>query len=204
MGVDEVGRGCIAGPVVAAAVQFPFDYHKPIDSYPEPLLHINDSKRLQPSSRLKLAQWIWQNAHVQVGWSSIEEIDRLNILQASMLAMRRALYPFLGLKTVVLVDGIFHPFEKKFFSHGSVTHSFELVPIIKGDQKSVSIAAASIVAKVFRDQWMEEFDQFLPDYGFKKHKGYSTSHHKTQLKKFGASVLHRKSFEPVEHALCIL
>jgi ribonuclease HII len=174
-GVDEAGRGPLAGPVVAAAVIF------------EPEIFIdgvNDSKKLTERKREEMFHRIYEQAcAVGIGIVSHEVIDRINILQASFLAMNKALQ---GLKITpqqLLVDG-------KFFRH-------ELYPvenIIKGDALSHSIAAASIVAKVTRDSLMKELHEQYPHYGFAKHKGYGTKAHLEAIRTFGYSPVHRRSF----------
>ncbi|HCM38788.1 MAG: ribonuclease HII [Bdellovibrionales bacterium GWC1_52_8] len=198
-GVDEVGRGCLAGPVVAAAVLLP----EIVDVSVCPWLEkVTDSKMLSPEDRERLAPLItgWA-ASSAVGYATVEEIDRINIFHASHLAMQRAIE---GLKIApahVLVDGKFKP---KFF-HGEAVAGArtlcESTAIIKGDLLCLSIAAASIVAKVWRDQRMAELDTAYPGYDFGTHKGYSTPAHSAALKKLGACEIHRKSFAPVAATL---
>lgn len=177
-GVDEVGRGCLAGPVVAAAVVLPRDLRIP---------GIADSKALTADQRDRLYELITATA---VTWAvasvDAEEIDRINILRASLLAMRRAVAALTPLPGFVLVDGHL------------------LVPdlpmpqraVIGGDRKSTAIAAASIVAKVSRDRWMREAHARDPRYGFDQHKGYGTPDHLRAVSEFGYSELHRRSFRP--------
>ena len=158
-GIDEVGRGPLAGPVVACAVILPKDCD---------ILWLNDSKKLTAKKREELYDVILEGAvSVGIGMASPERIDEINILQATYEAMRQAV------------------------SRLSVQPQ---VPIIKGDAKSVSIAAASIVAKVTRDRMMEEYDKVLPEYGFASNKGYGSAAHIEALKKYGPSPIHRKTF----------
>jgi ribonuclease HII len=174
-GIDEVGRGPLAGPVVAGAVILPRDCE---------ILYINDSKKLSEKRREELYLEIKEKALAySVGVIGPEIIDDINILQATYEAMRLAVDK-LGLKPEVLLnDAVTIP-----------GLTMEQVPIIKGDAKSVSIAAASIMAKVTRDHMMEEYDTLFPQYGFAKHKGYGTSAHISALKEFGPCPIHRRSF----------
>lgn len=175
-GVDEVGRGCLAGPVVAAAVVLPPDLRVP---------GITDSKALTADQRDALfddivrASLAWHVAFVEAA-----DIDRLNILRASLLAMRRAVEALVPLPGFVLVDG-----------HMVIP---ELLmpqrPVIGGDRRSTAIAAASILAKVTRDRWMAEAHLRDPRYGFDNHKGYATPEHLRAVAEFGYSALHRRSF----------
>ena len=192
-GIDEVGRGPLAGPVVAAAVILPRGY-----AHSE----IRDSKLLTAKQREKLALLIKENATCWgLGVVEVEEIDRLNILQASLLAMVKALAALESKADCVLIDGnqtIPLPlFRVGRFLRGRTLHQ---KTIIKGDQCCLSIAAASIVAKVARDEMMVELDKRYPDYGFAAHKGYSCVAHFEALKRFGASPVHRQSFKPVRDA----
>ncbi len=180
IGVDEVGRGCLAGPVFAAAVIL--SGHK---NYP-------DSKALTPEKREVLAGEIMADHCYGVGQASVQEIDKYNILQASFLSMERALLnlpTFKGktlLKGHVLVDG---PFPLPHLPKG-----LKQTPCIKGDKNFAPIGAASIVAKVLRDQWMKKKDKLFPHYGFASHKGYSTARHRLILAQKGPCPLHRKTF----------
>ena len=177
-GVDEVGRGCLAGPVVAAAVVFPRDVLIP---------GLDDSKKLRPEKREELLGEIRRLA-VAVGMGQVEaeDIDRLNILQASLQAMRLALTD-LGLAPgQVLVDGRVKP--------GS---GFPETAVVDGDARSLSIAAASVVAKVHRDRLMVEWARCYPHYGFARHKGYGSEEHLRALQEHGPCPLHRRSFGPV-------
>ncbi len=184
-GADEVGRGCLAGPVVGAAVILPpkIDFEKD-----EWLKDIHDSKLVRPVVREKLAPLIrsWALASA-VGVASVEEIDRLNIFQASQLAVMRAIQKLKVKPQHVLMDGKHLP--KQLRIPGTA--------IVKGDQKCLSIAAASIIAKVWRDQHMLELDEQYPGYGLAKHKGYPTTVHTQALKKQGVTEIHRRSFGTV-------
>jgi len=186
-GVDEAGRGCLAGPVVASAVVLP---QETVFSQNLPFLsEINDSKKLSAKKRDSLYRQMISCDDIQIGIGVVPEgvIDRINIHQASFLAMRKALGNLPEIPELILVDGV--------FSIPEVTVS--QIAIIGGDGVSVSIAAASIVAKVVRDSIMLEYDKKYPQYGFKEHKGYGTRVHNEQLKIYGPSQIHRRSYEPV-------
>jgi len=178
-GVDEVGRGPLAGPVVAAAVILP--EHINIDG-------INDSKKLSPARREELFQEILRLAEVGIGYVCPDEIDTVNILNASLNAMERALRMLTPPPDIVLVDG---PYKIRLdcYQRG----------IVGGDSKSLSIAAASIVAKVFRDRLMSFYHRIYPAYGFDRHKGYPTKYHLEAIAKFGPSPIHRRSFKQVSN-----
>lgn len=174
-GIDEVGRGPFAGPVVAGAVILPKDCD---------ILYINDSKKLSEKKREELYGEIMEKAiAVQVGYASPARIDEINILQATYEAMREAVSKLTITPQVLLNDAVTIP---------GIT--IPQVPIIKGDAKSVSIAAASIVAKVTRDRLMREYDKIMPEYGFASNKGYGSKEHIEALRKYGATPIHRKSF----------
>lgn len=174
-GVDEVGRGCLAGPVVAAAVVFD------LKCVPDGL---DDSKRLSPAQRERLDVIIRQCAVAWgIGIGSVEEIDSLNILQASRLAMLRAVEAITPCPDCLLLDG-----------NGRIDWSGTQHPIVKGDQLSVSIAAASILAKVYRDAMMREMDALYPGYGFAEHKGYGSPSHRRSLQSLGLTPIHRRTF----------
>lgn len=176
-GVDEVGRGPLAGPVVAAAAVLP----------PGMLpVEINDSKLLNDTQRREALSAIVAVADVGIGVVSAEEIDRINIHRASLLAMKFAIEDLNREPDLVLVDGQ-HP----------VRLPIPERVIVKGDRLCMSIAAASIVAKVTRDQIMLEFDKRYPQYKFARHKGYATSEHLALIREFGVSPIHRRSFAPV-------
>lgn len=175
-GIDEAGRGPLAGPVVASAVivkQFEFTER------------IDDSKKLTANKREKAFLEIIKYCSVGIGLSSVEEIDRLNILNATLLAMKRAVLDLDEVPDFLLIDGNMEvqlPHAKKM--------------IVRGDSQSFSIACASIVAKVYRDKLMKEEDKKFPVYGFEKHKGYGTKFHFDAIRKHGLSSIHRRSFGP--------
>ena len=178
IGVDEVGRGCIAGPVVAAAVVMP--------SLPDYVFR--DSKTLSHCVRLHDYKLIKKCAFsVKVGYASPQEIDALNILKATQLAMKRAIEKVNWRDSLVLIDGCHLPDVK----------GYRMRAIIKGDQKYTQISAASIVAKVVRDYIMTRISRVYPNYLFEKHKGYPTREHLVALKRYGALSIHRQSFRPV-------
>lgn len=174
-GIDEVGRGPLAGPVVAGAVILPKDCD---------ILYLNDSKKLSAKMRDKLYDEIMEKAvAVGIGYASEKRIDEINILNATYEAMREAIEkcgikPDILLNDAVTIPGV----------------SVKQVPIIKGDAKSASIAAASIVAKVTRDRLMEEMDEKYPGYGFASNKGYGSAEHIAALKKIGPCEIHRRTF----------
>ena len=185
-GVDEAGRGPLAGPVVAAAVILPENH-----SLPE---GVNDSKKLSAVQRARLFTEIKNNKHIRWAFGVVDsqKIDEINILQATYLAMKKAV---LGLGKDVdycLVDGL--PVQGLPVKHKA---------IVKGDSRSYSIAAASIIAKETRDKMMLEYSEKYPEYGFEKHKGYGTRAHNEALLKYGPCPIHRFSFEPVRKAKAI-
>lgn len=174
-GIDEVGRGPLAGPVVACAVILPHDHH---------ILYLNDSKKLTAHKREELYDVILREAvAVGIGMAGPARIDEINILQATYEAMRQAVSKLKIMPQLLLNDAVTIP---------EIT--IPQVPIIKGDAKSASIAAASIVAKVTRDRLMEEYDKTMPEYGFASNKGYGSAEHIAALKKYGPSPIHRASF----------
>lgn len=174
-GIDEVGRGPLAGPVVASAVILPKDCR---------ILYVNDSKQLSAKKREELYDEIMEKAvAVGIGMASPQRIDEINILQATYEAMREAIKKLNVVPDLLLNDAVTIP---------EVT--IKQVPIIKGDAKSISIAAASIIAKVTRDRLMEEYEEVLPGYGFARNKGYGSAEHIAALKKIGATPIHRQSF----------
>ncbi|MDR0953662.1 MAG: ribonuclease HII [Elusimicrobiota bacterium] len=183
IGIDEAGRGPLAGPVVAAACFIPpFLYNN------ETLAQINDSKKLTPKKRQKLYEELKNLPIIYgVGFASSQEIDKINILQATFLAMRRALAKFKGQNILALVDG----------NHKIPSLSCPQEAIIGGDAKSLSIAAASVIAKVSRDNFMQTLHQQYPLYGFSGHKGYGAKTHIDAIKEHGPCPQHRKSFEPI-------
>lgn len=176
-GIDEAGRGPLAGPVVAGAVILPEGCR---------ILYLNDSKKLSEKRREELFSEIKEKA---VSWAigvvSPEEIDEINILKATYKAMRQAFEKLSPVPQVLLNDAVTIP---------GLSPALVQVPIIKGDAKSVSIAAASILAKVTRDHMMAEYDKLYPEYGFAKHKGYGTAAHIAAVREHGPCPIHRRSF----------
>ncbi|QDK37887.1 ribonuclease HII [Bdellovibrio sp. NC01] len=183
IGVDEVGRGCLAGPVYAAAVIFKSD---------ELADQVTDSKLISEERREELAELICKHHHVGIGHATVEEIDELNILQASLLAMKRAIEALKVSTGHVLVDG-----NQKIPN----LVGFEQSTLIQGDLRAAPISAASIVAKVTRDRLMKELGAQYPAYGFELHKGYSTPVHKNSIVEHGPCIWHRKSFAGVKEYL---
>ena len=182
VGVDEVGRGPLAGPVTAAAVRLNNNF----------LSHeLNDSKKLSKKNREKIFREIITHSQFAISFSSVEEIDRYNILQASLLAMKRAVESLNIPSATILVDGKF-TFDK---------NNKNIKTFISGDQVYPSIAAASIVAKVIRDRYMELIGKKFEVYDWGKNSGYGTKNHLLALNKFGATPFHRKSFSPVHKIL---
>jgi len=178
-GTDEVGRGCLAGPVVAACVV--------LDDDPT-LVGVNDSKQVDAGDRVSACRLILQRARaVSVGVVEASTIDRINILRASKLAMEHAVHDLSVRPDVLLLDAV--TLEQL---------DMPQIPLIGGDRRSLSIAAASIVAKVYRDLLMESYHACYPVYDFKHNRGYATEGHQAALKTYGPSPIHRKSFEGVE------
>lgn len=179
VGVDEAGRGPLAGPVVAASVILPHDFT---------LLGLTDSKQLSEKERLAYADYIKEYAidfHIEIVEHT--RIDEINILNATKQAMRDSLLNLSEKPKKALIDAV------------SLTDlPFEVISIIKGDEKSLAIAAASVLAKVSRDKLMKDYDELYPVYGFKQHKGYGTQAHLNAIEKYGVSPLHRQSFGPVQ------
>ena len=174
-GIDEVGRGPLAGPVVACACILPKDCN---------ILYINDSKKLSKKKREELYDIIMKEAvAVGIGYNSPERIDEINILQATFEAMREAINKLSVTPDILLNDAVTIPGV-----------DIKQVPIIKGDAKSISIGAASIVAKVTRDRLMEDYDKLFPEYGFASNMGYGTAVHIKALKELGPCPIHRQSF----------
>lgn len=182
VGVDEVGRGPLAGPVVAAAVLF--------DPARLPV-GLADSKRLTATRREALAEVLLAEAEVGIGVASVEEIDEINILRASHLAMMRAVDALSAPPCHLLIDGNLVPRECK----------HPATPLVKGDALSVSIAAASIVAKSHRDRLMRDLAQHFPGYGWETNAGYPSKSHRLALQNLGVTPHHRKSFAPVHKIL---
>ena len=183
-GTDEVGRGPLAGPVVAAAVILPAGF---------PDERVVDSKKLTPSQRERLYGVIYRHA-VSVGIGIVDalEIDRINILQASLKAMAMAVNNLSPRPDYLLIDGIF-----------PIPAALPQEPIAKGDALSVSIAAASIVAKVTRDRLMGLYHLYYPDFGFARHKGYPTRDHRAAICRFGCCPIHRRTFRGVREHLTV-
>jgi len=178
-GTDEVGRGCLAGPVVAAAVV--------LDCEPT-LFGVNDSKLVDAEDRVAVLNLILRCARsVSIGVVESSTIDRINILRASKLAMQHAVEDLPVRPDVLLLDAV-------------LLEQLEMpqIPLIAGDRRSISIAAASIVAKVYRDLLMESYHELYPVYDFRHNRGYATEGHQAALKLYGPSPIHRKSFEGVE------
>ena len=185
-GTDEAGRGPLAGPVVAAAVQLPL--HWILEGLPRKLRGLNDSKQLDKDEREKFFKILTEDSSVCYAYSVIspEVIDMINILQASLRAMNESLAQLAPGPEHTLVDG----------PHIS-TIKHPQTPIIDGDARSYSIAAASVIAKVTRDRIMVEYHAQFPDYGFDEHKGYSTPRHLAALQRHGPCAIHRRSFAPI-------
>ena len=179
-GVDEAGRGPLAGEVYAAAVIL-----NPDDS----IDGLRDSKKLSPQRRSDLSIQIKRRSLAwSISFASVEEIDELNILNATLLAMKRAVEGLSVSPEIALVDGNRAPSLKE----------IEVFTIIKGDQKEACISAASIIAKVARDERLIALDHMYPNWGFKRHKGYGTKIHIEAIRRYGVTPLHRKSFEPIK------
>lgn len=178
-GIDEVGRGPLAGPVVAAAVILN-DEHE--------ILGLNDSKQLSAHKRGELVKEIKKNARaIGIGEATAEEIDQLNIYQATKVAMQRAIDQLQITPDCLLIDAMV------------LDNGLPQEKIIKGDARSVSIAAASIIAKVYRDEWMAEYGERYPAYGFAKNAGYGTREHLQAIEEQGILPIHRKTFAPIKN-----
>lgn len=176
-GCDEAGRGCLAGPVFAASVILPADFHHPL---------LNDSKQLSEKTRFELRPII-ENAAIAFSVATVSnlEIDQINILKASFKAIHLAVEQLAILPQLLLIDG------NRFSPYFGIPH----VCIVKGDSKYASIAAASILAKTYRDDFMAKAHVDFPDYGWAQNKGYPTLNHKKAIEKFGLSPLHRQTFK---------
>ena len=182
-GIDEVGRGPWAGPVTAAAVIL----------NPQAIPNgLDDSKKLSEAKRVELAKVIYETAQVGVGSASVEEIDTLNILQASFLAMRRAIAALPEPPDFALIDGNRMPPDMPCDGQA----------VVGGDARSASIAAASIIAKVDRDAYMSELARQFPAYGWETNRGYGTQKHQVSLLSHGPTLHHRRSFKPIHNILC--
>ena len=175
-GTDEAGRGCLSGPVVAAAVILPADFEHPF---------LNDSKQLSEKQRKELKPFIEENA-VAFGVCFVDEkeVDKINVLQASITGMQRAISELNPQPEFIIVDG------NKFKSYKEIPHE----TIVKGDAKYLSIAAASVLAKTYRDEFMEKIHQEFPMYNWKQNKGYPTKQHRNAIREFGITDYHRKTF----------
>jgi len=180
-GVDEVGRGCLAGPVVSAAVILKENIN---------LKLLKDSKKISFKKRIEIAEHIKLNSTYAIGLATVEEILNLNILQAALLSMKRAINKLSIKPELILIDGNFAPKGIKNFK-----------TIINGDEKIKSISAASIIAKVFRDQLMIKLSEKFHNYAWERNFGYGTKAHMEGLKKFGVTSHHRKSFKPIHKML---
>ncbi len=181
VGVDEVGRGCLAGPVISAAVIL----KNGID-----LKNIKDSKKISFSKRLKVADYIKKNSCYAIGAASVDEIFKLNILKASLLSMRRAIEKLSKKPDLILIDGTFAPEGLKNYK-----------TVINGDEKVKCISAASIVAKTYRDLLMIKLSEKFKNYAWERNFGYGTKDHINGLKKFGITSHHRKGFKPIHNIL---
>ena len=181
-GVDEVGRGCLAGPVFAAAVILNNDIN---------IKDIKDSKKIPFQKRILLSNYIKKNSTYAVGRASVEEINKINILNASLLSMKRALNKLKLRPSIAYIDGLFVPKNMK----------IKCEALIKGDEKIISIAAASIVAKATRDLFMINLGKKFPKYKWNKNFGYGTAEHLYGLKKYGVTRHHRKKFKPIHNIL---
>ncbi len=197
-GIDEAGRGPLAGPVVAAAISFAKAAVKTQDQKLKTILkEAKDSKKLTAKKREKLFKLLTKHPTIKwgIGKASVREIDKFNIKNAAELAMWRAFKKIKPAPNFLLIDGnhIKNPELKK------INHKL----IVKGDEKIFSCAAASIIAKVWRDKIMEEYHKKYPQYRFDKHKGYPTKLHKKLLKKYGPCLIHRRSFHPVRKCIIL-
>ena len=181
-GVDEVGRGCLAGPVFSAAVIL----GKNINTK-----DIKDSKKIDFRKRILLSQYIKKNSIYAIGISSVKEINKINILNASLLSMKRALHKLKYKPSIAYIDGIFAPKDLK----------IKCKTFIRGDEKITCIAAASIIAKTARDLFMIELGKKFPNYYWNKNFGYGTPDHLNGLKKYGITKHHRKKFKPIHNIL---
>tara|TARA_B100001123_G_scaffold398714_1_gene483023 strand:+ start:46 stop:627 length:582 start_codon:yes stop_codon:yes gene_type:complete len=181
-GVDEVGRGSLIGPVYAAAVIFRTNLNKK---------KIKDSKKLNKKSREVLEKYIKKNSYWSIGSASLKEIEELNILNASLIAMKRAIIKLDKKPSYVLIDGNRIPNMK----------NYKLKSIIKGDQKVPEISAASIIAKVARDRLINKISKKFKNYAWNKNAGYGTKLHLLAIKKFGVTKYHRKTFSPIHNIL---
>ena len=180
-GVDEVGRGCLAGPVVSSAVVLKETVN---------ISMLKDSKKISFKKRIEIAEHIKLNSIYAIGTASVEEILKINILQATLLSMKRAIDQLSVKPELILIDGNFAPQGLKNFK-----------TIINGDEKVKSISAASIIAKVYRDQLMIKLSEKFQNYAWERNFGYGTKAHMEGLKKFGVTSHHRKGFKPIHKML---
>ena len=180
-GVDEVGRGCLAGPVVSAAVILKKNVQ---------IKNLKDSKKLTFEQRIEISKDIKKNSLFSIGIASVKEIEKLNILQASLLSMKRAILNLSKKPDLVLVDGIFAP-----------KILIKCKTVVKGDEKIKCISAASILAKVYRDKAMIRMSKKFKNYSWNKNFGYGTKQHMLGLKKYGLTTMHRKNFNPIHKIL---
>ena len=183
-GIDEVGRGCLAGPVFAAAVILNSKINKRF---------LIDSKKIPFKKRIILSRYIKKNSIYAVGMANVKEINKLNILNASLLAMQRAINKLSVKPSLVLIDGLFAPKKIK----------IKYKTIVRGDQKVPAISAASIIAKVSRDLFMIRLGKKYPKYSWHKNFGYGTNDHLNGLKKYGVTKHHRKKFKPIHNILML-
>ena len=181
-GVDEVGRGCLAGPVFAGAVVLNKDINTKL---------IKDSKKIPFDKRILISEYIKKNSIYALGSASVEEIEKINILNASLISMKRALNKLKYKPSIAYIDGLFIPKNLK----------IKCKTFIKGDEKITSIAAASIIAKVSRDLFMIKLSKKYPEYYWHKNFGYGTRDHLIGLKKYGITKHHRKTFKPIHTIL---
>ena len=183
-GVDEVGRGSLIGPVYAAAVILNSNINKK---------ELKDSKKLNKTKREVLAKYIKKNSIWAIGSASLKEVEKINILNASLLAMKRAIIKLRKKPNIVLIDGNKSPIIKKYF----------IKTIIKGDQKIPEISAASIIAKVSRDKLITGISKNFKSYKWDLNAGYGTKEHFRAIKKFGVTKFHRKTFKPIHNILSL-
>ena len=181
-GIDEVGRGCLAGPVFAAAVILNPKINKK---------SIKDSKKISFKKRILLSKYIKKNSIFAIGKASVQEINKINILNASLLSMKRALDKLKLKPSTVYIDGLFAPKNVK----------IKCKTVVRGDEKITCIAAASIIAKVSRDLFMIKLGKKFPKYKWNKNFGYGTAEHLNGIKKYGITKHHRKNFKPIHNIL---